>query len=104
MLHNNVMAAEKPEAVVIEILPGGTRRVILSRNFAAHQDKDGTSWRGEQAVFILEPDRAETADDITAGFDGWWEYAAAYSRDSATPTVEQRLESLENALLAMMGL
>lgn len=104
MLHNNVIAAEKPEAVLIEKLPGGTRRVVLSRNFAAHQDDDGTGWRGEQAVFVLEPDRMESAEDIAAGFDGWWEYAAAYSQDSATPTVEQRLESVENALLAMMGL
>lgn len=104
MLHNNVIAAEKPEAVLIEKLPGGTRRVVLSRNFAECQDEDGTSWRGEQAVFVLEPDRAETADDITAAFDGWWEYAAVYSQDNTTPTVEQRLESVENALLAMMGL
>lgn len=104
MLLNNVMAAEKPEAVVIEHLPGGTRRVVLSRNFVEHQDEDGTSWQGEQAFFALEPDRAETAEDIAAGFDGWWEYAASYSQDSAAPTLEQRLESVEAALLAMMGL
>lgn len=104
MLHSNVMAAEKPETVAIEHLPGGTRRVVLSRNFVAHQDEDGTSWRGEQAVFVLEPDRAETAEDIAAGFDGWWDYAAAYSQDNTAPTVEQRLESVENVLLAMMGL
>lgn len=104
MLHSNVMAAEKPETVQIETLPDGKRRVILSRNFEEKRDEDGTSWVGEQAVFVLEPDRAETADDITAAFDGWWEYAAAYSQDNTTPTVEQRLESVENAMLAMMGL
>lgn len=104
MLHSNVMAAEKPEAVVIEKLPGGTRRVVLSRNFVEHQDEDGTSWVGEQAVFTLEYDRAETAEDIATSFDGWWEYAASYSQGNDSPTVEQRLESVEAALLAMMGL
>lgn len=104
MLHSNVMAAEKPEAVVIEKLPDSTKRVILSRNFAEHHDEDGTSWSGEQAIFVLEPDRTETAEEIAAGFDGWWEYAASYIQDSAAPTLEQRLESVEAALLAMMGL
>lgn len=104
MLHSNVMAAEKPEAVVIEKLPGGTRRVVLSRNFTAHQDEDGTSWQGEQAIFALEPDRTETKEEIAASFDGWWEYAASYIQDNTAPTVEQRLESVEAALLAMMGL
>lgn len=104
MLHNNVIAAEKPEPVVIENLPGGNRRVILSRNFEEKRDEDGVDWVGEQAVFVLEPDRAETVEDIAASFDGWWEYAAAYSQDNTAPTVEQRLESVEAALLAMMGL
>lgn len=103
MLHSNVMAAEKPETVQIETLPDGKRRVILSRNFEEKRDEDGASWVGDQADFCLEPDREETAEDIAAAFDDWWEYAAAYSQDDAAPTVEQRLESVEDALLAMMG-
>ena len=104
MLHSNVMAAEKPEAVVIEQLPGGTRRVVLSRNFVEHQDEDGKSWVGEQAVFTLEYDRSEGKEEIEAGFDGWWQYASCCDIGGKEPTVEERLESVENAILTMMGL
>ena len=104
MLHNNVIATEKPEAVVIEHLPEGTRRVILSRNFEEKWDEDGTSWVGEQAVFTLELDRTESREEIEAGFDDWWQYAECCDIGSQEPTVEERLESVENAILAMMGL
>lgn len=104
MLHDNVMAAEKPEAVVIEELPGGTRRVILSRNFAEKPGEDGTSWVGEQAVFTLEYDRADSAAEIEELFDDWWQYASCCDIGSKEPTVEERLESVENAILAMIGL
>ena len=103
MLHSNVMAAEKPEYVVVEQLPDGTKRVVLSKNASAAENEDGKSWVFDQADFCLEPDREEPAEDIAAAFDDWWEYAAAYSQDDAAPTVEQRLESVEAALLAMMG-
>lgn len=104
MLHSNVMSAEKPEYAVVEQLPDGTRRVVLSKNITAVDDDDGRSWVFDQADFCLEPDRTETAEEIAAGFDGWWEYAAAYLQDDTAPTVEQRLESVEAALLSMMGL
>ena len=104
MLHSNVMAAEKPETVEIEHLPGGTRRVVLSRNFEEKRDEDGTSWVGEQAVFTLEFDRTESKEEIEAGFGDWWQYAECCDIGSQEPTVEERLESVENAILAMMGL
>ena len=104
MLHSNVMAAEKPEYVVVEQLPDGAQRVVLSKNASAVENDDGESWVFDQADFCLEPDRTETAEEIAAAFDEWWEYASAYSQDDAAPTVEQRLESVEAALLAMMGL
>ena len=104
MLHSNVMAAEKPETVQIETLPDGKRRVILSRNFEEKRDEDGTSWVGDQAVFTLEFDRTESKEEIEAGFDDWWKYAECCDIGSQVPTVEERLESVENAILAMMGL
>ena len=64
MLHSNVMAAEMPEYVLVEKLPDGTKRVILSKNASAVENKDGKSWVFDQADFCLEPDREETAEDI----------------------------------------
>ena len=104
MLHSNVMAAEKPETVQIETLPDGKRRVILSRDFEEKRDEDGASWVGKQAVFTLEFDRTESMEEIEAKFDDWWQYAECCDIGSREPTVEERLESVENAILAMMGL
>ena len=104
MLHSNVMAAEKPETVQIETQPDGRRRVILSRNFEEKRDKDGASWVGEQAVFTLEFDRTESMEEIEAKFDDWWQYAECCDIGSREPTVEDRLKSVEDAILAMIGL
>ena len=104
MLHSNVMAAKKPEAVVIENLPGGTRRVILSRNFEEKPGEGGVSWVGEQAVFTLEFDRADSVAEIEERFDDWWQYAECCDIGSREPTVEDRLKSVEDAILAMIGL
>ena len=95
MLYSNVMSSEKPEAITIENLPGGERRVILSRNFEEFEDEDGNGWRGEQAVFVMDPGRTESADEISADFDKWWEYAAAYRRNRPNPTLESRVGDLE---------
>lgn len=104
MLHSKVMAAEKPEKVQIETLPDGKRRVILSRDFEEKRDEDGTSWVGAQAVFTLEFDRAESMEEIEAKFDDWWKYAECCDIGNREPTVEDRLKSVEDAILAMIGL
>lgn len=104
MLHSNVMAAEKPEYVVVEQLPDGTKRVVLSKNASAVESEDGKNWFFDRADFCLEPDREETKASIQERFDNWWEYAVSYNQDMPALTVEQRLENVENALLAMMGL
>ena len=104
MLHSNVMAAEKPETVQIETMPDGKRRVILSRNFLEVKTEEGSVWTGEQAVFGLEYDRTESKEEIEAGFNGWWQYAECCDIGSQEPTVEDRLKSVEDAILAMIGL
>lgn len=104
MLHSKVMAAEMPEKVQIETLPDGKRRVILSRDFEEKRDEDGTSWVGAQAVFTLEFDRAESMEEIEVKFDDWWQYAECCDIGSREPTVEDRLKSVEDAILAMIGL
>lgn len=36
-------------------------------------------------------------------FDGWWEYAETWTADQEGPTVEQRIDDLEAAMLSMLG-
>lgn len=104
MLHSNVMAAEIPEKVQIETLPDGKRRVILSKNFVESETDEGIGWVGEQAVFTMGLDRTEAKEEIEAGFDDWWQYAECCDIGSREPTVEDRLKSVEDAILSMIGL
>ena len=106
MIYKNVEYTERPESVVIEQLPEGGVNVWLNRNVGEliREEAEGkqTIYTAETAFFYAADPL--TADDVAADFDGWWEYAAAYSQGDAAPTVEQRLESVEAALLALMGL
>ena len=76
----------------------------MARNCEEKRDEDGTSWVGEQAVFTLEFDRTESMEEIEARFDDWWQYAECCDIGSREPTVEDRLKSVEDAILAMIGL
>ena len=52
----------------------------------------------------MEFDRTESKEEIDAGRDEWWQYAECCDIGSQEPPDEERLESVENALLTMMGL
>lgn len=106
MLYLCVMAAELPPKVQEEKLPDGRRRFVLSDGFEAveqNEEERSPMFQGAQADFVLGSDRTETAADIEAAFDSWWDYAAAWQSIKAAPTTEERLEALEEAIMAMMG-
>lgn len=102
MLHEKVMCATAPEKVTEELLPEGGRRIVLSANFKAFENADGSGWCGEQADFLLPADRTETAADIEESFDDWWTYAIGYDPAAAAPTLVDRVNDLESALLALL--
>lgn len=61
---------------------------------------------GEQTMFVydevefdLEAEREETAADIEADFDGWWEYGS--QEDESMPTLEERISAIEDYLLGV---
>ena len=106
MLYLCVMAAELPPRVQEEKLPDGRHRFVLSDGFAAveqNEEEQTPMYQGTQADFVLGADRTETAADIEAAFTAWWDYAAAWQSMEAVPTTEERLEALEEAIMAMMG-
>lgn len=105
MLYLCVMAAEMPPKVREEKLPDGRRRFVLSDGFSPveTEEEQAPMYQGAQADFILGNDRTETSADIEGAFDSWWDYAAAWQSIEAAPTTEERLEALEEAIMAMMG-
>lgn len=102
MLHEKVMCATAPEKVTEELLPEGGRRIVLSANFEAFENEDGSGWCGEQADFLLPADRAESAADIEESFDDWWTYAVGYDPTAPVPSLEDRVNDLESALLTLL--
>lgn len=106
MLITCVSAAEMPPRVQEEKLPDGKRRFVLSDGFVPVKSEDNeqsTMVQGRQADFVLGTDRTETASDVEADFDGWWGYAVSWRAADDTPTTDERLNALEEAVLALIG-
>lgn len=74
----------------------------MSANFGTFENEDGSGWCGEQADFLLPADRTESAADIEESFNDWWEYAVGYDPTAPVPSLEDRVNDLESALLALL--
>lgn len=97
MLLTNTESSMRPSAVLLERLPDGAANVRLAGN-VAEEDRDGqTIYVYDEAVFTLEADRGETAEDIQADFESWWAYGI--QPEEPMPTIEERLELVEMMLM-----
>ena len=99
-----------PADVTVETLPDGGKWVILHRNAEQieTQGDDGapmqTVYRAEEVAFKLPDGREETEVTIRDGFADWWIYGAEWTHSmDDTPTVEERLASVEAFAAAMLG-
>lgn len=92
MIIENVSSTTAPQPVVMEVLPDTRPRILLSKDVEEIVTEEGTSYSFKRAEFYLPEGREDTVAQIEAAFDAWWAYAAA---DHSMPTVEERLEALE---------
>lgn len=104
MLHTNVITGAMPEPVVVEELPDGGRRLVMSKDFTPFESEDGSGYVGNQADCLLPAGREETAKEIAAESDAWWEYAAGYDPAKTAPSLEERVADIEEAVLALLGM
>lgn len=101
MIIHNVTSSAQPASVTREALPEGGVLVRLADNISAITDEDGAeAWAYDEAVFRLPEGRDDTTAQIQADFAAWWAYA---SEEDRTPTLEQRVADIEDALLALLG-
>lgn len=99
MLLRNTESNVRPSAVLVDEREDG-KRVRLAGS-VREEDQDGeTMFVYDEVVFTLEPDRAETAEDIAADFDAWWEYGS--QDEEPLPTIEERVSLIEEMLLGGM--
>lgn len=91
----------KPEEVTVDTLPDGRLWVVLHKDIQQAETEDGGQvWTCSEVQFALDG-REETVETIKAAFDDWWEYGEGQEA-AQEPTVEDRLATLEAAVLSMM--
>ena len=99
MLLRNTESNVRPSAVLLDEREDG-KRVRLADS-VREEERDGeTVFVYDEVVFTLEPDREETAEDIAADFEGWWEYGS--QDEEPLPTIEERVSLIEEMLLGGM--
>lgn len=93
-----------PQPIVIEELPDGKQRVVLTKDVTekeVQQENDNSySCYEYSEVSFIAPYPLEIGE-VEAAFDGWWMYAASAS-ESSPPTLEERITAVEAALAELM--
>ena len=101
MYLQNTESNLRPPVVVLNEMEDGTKSVRLADNIREVETEDGaTMYVYDEAVFTLEADRTETADDILEDFTAWWEYGI--QPEEPLPTLEERVEMIEELLMGGM--
>ena len=107
MIYKNTEYTEAPPSVRVEHLEKGTNVWMHKEPIEVRTPAEGEGQPDQVAyvadtAFFFTPDHVE-AEEIMGDFDGWWEYAETWTADQESPTVEQRIDDLEAALLSMLG-
>ena len=97
MFYPGVRSNTEPSAVQVEVLGDGSKHVRLADNIQEIEEDGQTLYQYDEAVFDLEAFREETAEDIEAEFEGWWEYGT--QPEEPLPTLEERVAAIEDFLI-----
>ncbi|MCC8076402.1 MAG: hypothetical protein LIO95_10770 [Clostridiales bacterium] len=92
-----VFYSAEPEQIQYMALPNGEADVWLRRNREQVDSGDGWTWQAEETYLHTTLTRDEVAANFDALFDG------TYDPETATPTIEERVEALEEQVAAMQA-
>ena len=98
MLLKDTRSSERPCAVLMDEKEDGGKIVRMAGEVSEIQEEGQTLYQYDEVVFELEPEREETAEDIQADFQGWWEYGS--QEDEPMPTLEERVAMLEDYIIS----
>lgn len=101
MLYKRAESNEMPQAVRLETLPDGKRRVEMVKDIREEGEGEEKKFVFDQLDFILPDDRTDIqeAADVLADFEGWWDYG---SQEEEPVTLEQRVEMLEEIVTELL--
>ena len=100
MILENVQSYSRPQLVVVENLPDGPQRIIISKDISEIQDEEGIRYQYKEAVFNAPDDRILTVDEVEEQVDAWWIYAG---EEHNQPTLAERVDMLEEAVDMLIG-
>lgn len=97
MLLKNTKSTTMPSAVLLKAREDGKKDVRMADNIREEEREDGPVIVYDEVVFVLSEDRTETAEDIEANFEAWWDYGS--QPEEPTPTIEDRVRAIEDYLI-----
>ena len=100
MIYENVQSNSRPEPVVIEALPDGPQRIIISKDISEVQSEGETLFQCNRAEFYAPDDRVLTVESVEENMDAWWAYA---SEEHVDPTIDERVSVLEDVVSMLIG-
>lgn len=102
-----VHTIEEPAQIEVDNQAGGVQWIKIRRNTQPHELDDpelGSEFISDEVAFRYR-DRVLTVEEIQAAEDDWWTYGESWTEESEIPpTLEQQVQDLQIALLALMGL
>ena len=101
MLYMGVQSSKRPDRVLVEQLPDGTKNVRLTDHVTIEEDGETINYLSDEVVFQLTADRIETEQDIEAAFSDWWAFGC--QPEEPDPTMEERVSILEDVILELLG-
>ena len=98
MLLKDTRSNVQPSAVLVDDWQDGTKSVRMAGNIREEAGEDGTVFVYDEVTFDLEAGRTETAADIAAEFEDWWDYGT--QPEEPLPTLEERVAMLEDFIIS----
>lgn len=75
----------------------GSKIVRIAGEVTESEEDGQTVYTYDEVLFTLEPGRTETAEDIEADLQDWWEYGS--QPEEPLPTLEERVAAIEDYII-----
>jgi len=98
MLLRDTKSSVRPCAVLLDEKENGWKIVRMAGNIREEIEEGQVLYVYDEALFELEAEREETAEDIEADFESWWEYGT--QEEEPLLTLEERVAMLEDYIIS----
>ena len=97
MLLRDTKSTVRPSAVLMDDQEDGSKIVRIAGEVTESEEDGQTVYTYDEVLFTLEPGRTETAEDIEADLQDWWEYGS--QPEEPLPTLEERIAAIEDYII-----